>query len=135
MENYVFVELCRQGLVPNLSLFGYQTESQYEVDFYIPPITGEAKLVQVCFSTSDIETRQREIRALISAAKELNVKKLYLLSCDESEQRFVQDGFEIDVLPASKKRMRLRKKTCSHRAFMNRIMHLNCYKVVEKSNF
>ena len=100
LENYVFVELCRQGLVPNLSLFGYQTKSQYEVDFYIPPITGEAKLVQVCFSTSDIETRQREIRALISAAKELNVKKLYILSCDESEQRFVQDGFEIDVLPA-----------------------------------
>lgn len=99
LECYVFAELCRHGLRPNISLFSYQTKSRLEVDFFIPASRQDATLIQVCYSMTNIETRQREIRALLAAAKELNVRRLFVLTCDDAEQRFVENGYEIRALP------------------------------------
>ena len=99
LECYVFAELCRNGLRPNISLFSYQTKSRLEVDFFIPASRQEATLIQVCYSMTNIETREREIRALLSAAQELNVRRLFVLTCDDAEQRFVLNGYEIQALP------------------------------------
>jgi uncharacterized protein len=100
LENYVFIELCRHGLTPNVDLFCYRTKANYEVDFYVAGTSQVGKLIQVCYSMTDHETRKREVRALIAAAKELNVQELYVLTGDEAEQSYVQDGYEIKSIPA-----------------------------------
>ncbi len=100
LENYVFIDLCRSGLIPNLNLFSYQTSAGYEVDFYTPPTSGKARLIQVSYSAGSPKTLDRETRALILASKELGVKDLYLITCDESEQVLEVDGCRIHVLPA-----------------------------------
>ncbi len=100
LENYVFIELCRNGFVPNLSLFSYQTRSGFEVDFFTPPASGKARLIQVAFSALTAKTAYRETRALISASKELGVDNLYLVTCDDSEQILEIGGSRIHVVPA-----------------------------------
>lgn len=100
LENFIFIELCRSGLIPNLDFFSYQTRSGYEVDFYTPPSSGKARLIQVSYSIGSAKTIDRETRALISASKELQVSNLYLITCDESEQVVEIDGCRIQCLPA-----------------------------------
>lgn len=100
LENYVFIELCRNGLSPNLSLFGFQSSSGYEVDFYITPSSGRARLIQVAYTAVTAKTLGRETRALIHAAKELNIRELYLVTCDDSQQEIEVDGFKIRIVPA-----------------------------------
>jgi predicted AAA+ superfamily ATPase len=100
LENFVFIELCRSGLVPNLNLFSYQTANGHEVDFYTPPSSGKARLIQVSYSATSASTLDREIRALISASEELGVKDLYLITCDETEQVLEVSGCRIEILPA-----------------------------------
>lgn len=102
LENFVFIDLCRSGLIPNLNLFSYQTANGYEVDFYTPPSSGKARLIQVSYSAGSAKTLNRETRALISASKELGVKDLYLITCDESEQILDLGGCRVQVLPAWK---------------------------------
>lgn len=99
LECAVFVELCRAGYRPNLSLFSYRTKSQLEVDFFVPAERGEAALIQVAYSIADLETREREIRALRVAARELNVRNLYIVTCDPAEEWLRHDGVEIRAIP------------------------------------
>lgn len=67
-----------------------------------PAAIADRALIQICLSMENLETRAREIRAIVTATKELNVKRLFLLTCDEAEQRFRQDGYEIIAVPAWK---------------------------------
>lgn len=66
-----------------------------EVDFYIPEIQ---LAVQVCYSLSDIETRQREVNALTKMAKHLEVKLMMIITKEE-EDVIETDGCSIQVLP------------------------------------
>ncbi|MCX6117211.1 MAG: ATP-binding protein [Proteobacteria bacterium] len=100
LENYVFIEICRHGYTPNLDFFSYQTRSKFEVDFYIHSSSQNKKLIQVCYNMTDQETQKREIRALVAAASELGVKELYIVTCDDAEQVYTQDGYEIKAVPA-----------------------------------
>ncbi len=100
LENHVFIEFCRYGLIPNINLFSYQTKSGYEVDFYITPASGKARLIQVTYSAITAKTLDRETRALITAAKELQVKDLYIVTCDDSEQQLEIHGKKINIIPA-----------------------------------
>ena len=99
LENYIFIELCRSGLVPNLDFFCYQTKARHEVDFYVPQFAGGAMLIQACYSTTNADTLKREIRALTAAGSELGVKDLVILTCDDTEQRYEHDGFQVRSLP------------------------------------
>lgn len=100
LENFVFIDLCRNGLVPNLSLFSYKTSVGYEVDFYTPPSSGKARLIQVSYSIGSSKTFDREARALYVASKELGVTDLYLITCEETEQVLEFDDCKIKVFPA-----------------------------------
>jgi predicted AAA+ superfamily ATPase len=100
LEDAVFVELCRAGYRPNVSLFSYRTRSQLEVDFFVPAERGESALIQVAYSIADIETREREGRALTVAARELNVRNLFIVTCDPAEELVRHDGMEIRAIPA-----------------------------------
>lgn len=69
-----------------------------EVDFYVP----EIKLaIQVCYSLSDIETRQREVNALIKMGKHLDVNQMIIITKDE-EDIIESDGSSVQVVPVWK---------------------------------
>ena len=56
------------------------------------------ELVQVCFESINPEVEQREIKALVEASGELNVKTLTVLTWDEKRE-VEKDGLTISFKP------------------------------------
>lgn len=81
MENIVFLELIRRK-VPAMELFYWKNVQQEEVDFVIKEKFKVRELIQVCKDIGNGETKQREIRALIKAGKELKCKNLLVITED-----------------------------------------------------
>ncbi len=79
MENVVFLELLRRKK-PASELFYWKNTQQEEVDFVIKEGSQIKELIQVCKDIDDAETKQREIRALLKASKELKCKNLFLIT-------------------------------------------------------
>ena len=96
LENIVFLQLRRQGLE-----IYYLHQPQYEVDFVIRQGRTITELYQVAWSIQNPETRQREVKALVKAAKQFPKAKLFLLTFEEQEL-IQQDGVEIQVYPVWK---------------------------------
>jgi predicted AAA+ superfamily ATPase len=79
MENVVFLELLRKK-APTTELFYWKNVQQEEVDFLIKEGNKIKQLIQVCKDISDEETKQREIRSLLKAGKELRCKNLIIIT-------------------------------------------------------
>lgn len=94
LENLVFLELKRHGR----EIFYYKTENNLEVDFLIRKGKNISELIQVAFELHVTETREREVRALLEAMRELNIKEGLILTLDHSEI-IEQDGKKIIVKP------------------------------------
>ncbi len=90
LENLVAIQLRR--------LYGdelYFYSSGVEVDFYLP----EMQLaVQACYNLNDVETYDREVKALLQLAKHIEVKKMLIISKEE-EKVISENGVEIEVVP------------------------------------
>lgn len=98
MENLVFIELVKRGNKPNRELFYYKTRNDREIDFLLMKGHVVTELVQVCFALINPEVEQREIKALVEASGELNVKKLTVLTWDEKRE-VEKDGLTIYFRP------------------------------------
>jgi len=92
MENLVLVELKRRD--KNV----YYWSNNYEVDFVIREAKKIRQLIQVCYDVSDYETKEREIKALIKASKELKCKDLLCITWDYENLEKI-DGKKIKFLP------------------------------------
>lgn len=68
-ENVIYLELRRLGY----TVYYYLTSERYEVDFLIENRQGLKKLLQIAWDMSDLETGEREKRALERAKEELNI--------------------------------------------------------------
>ena len=79
-ENIVAVELKRRGK----ECYYWKNAEKEEVDFVIKNNTKINQLMQVCYDISDLETKKREIRALLKASKELKCKNLLVINQDYS---------------------------------------------------
>ncbi len=80
LENLVFIELKRRGYTPNLDLFYLAprvSTKTVEIDFYIK---SKKELIQVCWDLSAPKTRERELRALITAANETKANKITIIT-------------------------------------------------------
>lgn len=95
-ENIIFLELKRKGI----ELYHYKTVSDYEIDF-VAKKDEKIQLIQVCVDLGKEKTQAREIRALVHAAQELNMKKGIVVTADEEEEFFVE-GIRIEVVPLYK---------------------------------
>jgi len=95
LENLVFTALRRT--TPDIHY--YKTRAGREVDF----ITGRQgvprRLIQVCASMSDPQTRKREIAALADAMTELALPQGFIVTRTEEDQIVVDPGV-IEVIPA-----------------------------------
>ena len=67
LENLVYLDLRRQGK----KIFYYLTADGYEVDFVTQDLQGKYEMIQVVWDMSDLQTMEREERALRQAEKEL----------------------------------------------------------------
>ncbi|HLD37580.1 MAG TPA: DUF4143 domain-containing protein [Candidatus Nanoarchaeia archaeon] len=72
-ENTVAAELKRR----KKECCYWKNSEKEEVDFIIKNDSKVEQLIQVCYDTSETDTKKREIRALLKASKELRCKKLW----------------------------------------------------------
>jgi predicted AAA+ superfamily ATPase len=92
LENLVFMHLRRQ----KLQVEYVTTKDGFETDFLARnPLTGEIKLIQVCWQMADKKTFDREYRGLLHAMEELDVSSGTIVTWDD-EARLDND---INVIP------------------------------------
>ncbi|MEM5778168.1 MAG: ATP-binding protein [Candidatus Aenigmatarchaeota archaeon] len=88
IENIVLVELIKNGYYPNENIFYYQNEKN-EVDFVIVDKSKVKKLIQVCYNLDDIETKKREVRSLVNAMMDFELKEGLIITMDfENTEKF-----------------------------------------------
>lgn len=86
-ENVVAIELKKLEINQRANIYYWKNSQQEEVDFIVKEGPNVTQLIQVCYNLDDIKTREREIRALLKAGKELKCKKLIVVTENyESEE-------------------------------------------------
>ncbi len=98
MENSVFVEILRRGFKPNNDFFFYKTGSGKEVDFLLKKGIGVEQLIQVCYRIDELKTKEREIKALIEASRELDCSNLLVITWDHEAEEIIK-GMKIKFIP------------------------------------
>ena len=79
----MFAQLQRQMLEDfNMEVYYWKDEKHWEVDFVIKEKNLIKQLIQVCFDLSDVNTKTREIKALIKAGNELKCDNLLIITDD-----------------------------------------------------
>jgi uncharacterized protein len=100
MENLVLIELMREKNFGKsfTEIFFWRDYVNREVDFVLKKGSKVVELIQVCHNLSNIETKDREIRSLLRAGKELNCGKLTIITSDtEGKEKIL--GKKIDYIP------------------------------------
>lgn len=101
LENVVYIELLRRCAADFRDIFYYKHPgSQKEVDFVICERSRVVELIQVCYAMSEAKTHNREISALLLAAKQLNCTRLTLIVLEGKKQTIERNNLTIQVLPA-----------------------------------
>src|SRR3989339_505852 len=97
LENIICVELRRR----DCEIY-YIKSPNYEVDFVIREGNKIVELIQVVWSLDNSATKQREVKALLRAADEFQVKKLTIVcgSDEGDEGEEVIDGKRIKIISA-----------------------------------
>jgi len=98
LENIVFLELFRQRQTRQYELYYYK--KTIEVDFVIYHNRRVLELIQVCWTIRDPKTKNREVRALQTAAIELNPQRMIIITMDE-KQEIPVNGKTIEVIPVT----------------------------------
>ena len=73
----------------------YYYNQKIEVDFYVPE---EGLAIQASFSLEDMDTRKRDVAALIALTKVYPIRKTIIITYDE-EEIIEEDGITIEVIP------------------------------------
>jgi len=89
-ENIVFVHLKRM-LSSEGEIFYWKDKTGKEVDFVVKEGMSIKQLIQVCYDLDDISTRKREIKALLSASKELKCNDLMIISQELETEEKIKD--------------------------------------------
>ncbi|MBU2099965.1 ATP-binding protein [Candidatus Micrarchaeota archaeon] len=76
MENLVFIELMRR----NKDVHYFRSVDNKETDFVVLEKNKAKQLIQVSFSLDDFNTKEREIKGLLKAGKELNCSNLLVIT-------------------------------------------------------
>jgi len=80
-ENTVAIELKKLEMKKAMNIFYWRSPKE-EVDFVIMQGNKIKQLIQVCYELSENKTKEREIRGLINASKELKCDDLLVISGD-----------------------------------------------------
>ncbi|MDW7728367.1 MAG: DUF4143 domain-containing protein, partial [Candidatus Methanoperedens sp.] len=100
IENLVAIELFRKKHYTNplLEIYFWKDYSGLEVDFAIKEGLKIKQLIQVCYDIDDITTRERELKALVKASKQMECDNLLVITWDyEDKEQF--RGKKIEFIP------------------------------------
>lgn len=100
MENMIAIELLRMRscFAPSTEIYYYKSPEGKEVDFVLKEGLKLKELIQVCCDIEDVDTRERELKSLIKASKELKSEDLLVITWDyEAEEEF--KGKRIRFIP------------------------------------
>ncbi|MCK4492274.1 MAG: ATP-binding protein, partial [Candidatus Altiarchaeales archaeon] len=87
-ENAVAIELKKLEINGVADIYFWKNPQQEEVDFVVKKGLKVDQLIQVCYDINDVKTKEREIRALLKASKELRCKNLQVITEDyEAEEQ------------------------------------------------
>jgi predicted AAA+ superfamily ATPase len=97
-ENVVALQLRRiQAKNPLLEIY-YWKDKTNEVDFVLKEGLKVEQLIQVCYDIEDFMTKEREVKALVEASKELRCNNLFVITQDyEAEEQ--HKGKKIKFVP------------------------------------
>jgi len=97
-ENVVACRLKKEEMDNKANIYFWKNVQQEEVDFVIKQGTKIRQLIQVCYNISDIKTKEREIRALVKASKELRCNKLVIIIEDyEAKEKVEWFGIKREI--------------------------------------
>ena len=79
-ENAVAVRLHKRELDGEIEVFFWKNVQQHEADFVVVKNRKVEQIIQVCWNMEKPTTKEREIRAIVTAGEELKCKKLLILT-------------------------------------------------------
>ncbi len=79
----------------------YKTQNNTEIDFVVSENLKITELIQVCWDLSDLKTREREIKSLVYAMKELKLSNSKIITYEQEDEIKIDDKI-IHVIPAYK---------------------------------
>lgn len=84
MENIVAVHLKIKKFLENplMDFYYYKDYSQNEVDFVVKDGLKVSQLIQVCYNIENPDTKERELKALVKASRELTCDDLVIITWD-----------------------------------------------------
>jgi predicted AAA+ superfamily ATPase len=102
-ENMVAVELKRKmSQYPNMELYYWKNPRHEEVDFIVKYGQNVEQLIQVCWDITEYRTKERELKALLKASKELNCANLVVITEDyEAEEELKEKAkfYKVKFIP------------------------------------
>lgn len=98
-ENVVALELFRKKSFDlSIEVYYWKNIKHEEVDFVIKQGLKVRQLIQVCYDISDLETKERELKALVKASKELKCSNLLIITEDKEGEEKIK-GKKIKYIP------------------------------------
>lgn len=98
LETIVYIELLRRNRQIGNDIYYYRNDSGVEADFIVCKGNTVIEVYQVCYDLSSEKTMSREIRGLLTAAKETKCTNLFILT-DTRRDTVNKNGLEIKVIP------------------------------------
>jgi len=98
LENVVFLELVKNGLVPNEDLLYWRDAQGNEVDFVVKEGSRIKKLIRVAYASGRDEVSKEETNSLIKAGKELKCNNLLVITWN-CEDELKLENRKIRLLP------------------------------------
>jgi len=104
-ENLVAIQLFKKQLRGEIRFFYWKDPHGIEADFVVQDGIAIRQIIQVSLDTSDPKTRQREIRGLCKASRDLGCRDLLLLTEKEegqSEELWEGSSYPVRAMPVWK---------------------------------
>ncbi len=98
-ENIVSIELKKKIVQePNTEIYYWKNPQQEEVDFVVKEGLKIKQLIQVCWDINKYKTKEREVKSLLKASKELRCKNLLIITEDKEGEEKIK-GKKIKYIP------------------------------------
>jgi predicted AAA+ superfamily ATPase len=105
-ENLVAIELKRKETRdPNMEIYYWKNQRHEEVDFLVKVGQKVKQLIQVCWNINEYKTKERELKALLKASREVKCRDLLVITEDyeaEEEIKAINKIYRVKFLSLSK---------------------------------
>jgi len=83
---------------PYIDVYYWKDYQHWEVDFVVKEGLGVRQLIQVCYDIDNFNTKERELKAILKASKELECDNLLVITWDHEGEEDLK-GKKIEFVP------------------------------------